>query len=75
MHKPFGFEVPDARIGGLMMRIRHCRERLWQYANGEIENIPELQEKIVEYLGGVKDIQGEQTQISSWERIITRGVT
>ena len=74
-HKPFGFEVQDARIGGLLMRIRHCRERLWKYSKGEIDSIPELQEQIVGYLEGVKEIEGDQTQLCSWEKIITRGVT
>jgi hypothetical protein len=52
-NKPHGFEVQDARIGGLIMRARHCQERIVQYVHGELESIPELDEKIVDYLKGV----------------------
>ena len=41
-NKPFGFEVQDARIGGLMLRLRHCRETLIAYCDGVIHEIPEL---------------------------------
>ena len=41
-NKPHGFDVQDIRIGGLIQRLRSCRDRLMQYRNGEITDIPEL---------------------------------
>ncbi len=49
--KPHGFDVQDARIGGLIQRIKHCQKRLLAYANGEVENIPELEEEIFNAFG------------------------
>jgi len=53
-NKPQGFEVQDARIGGLYKRIFHCKERLEQYINGEIDVIEELNEKMLDYRPGDK---------------------
>lgn len=48
-NKPFGWEVHDARLGGLMMRIRSCEERLSEYAEGRISTIEELEEEILPF--------------------------
>jgi hypothetical protein len=47
--KPHGFDVQDIRLGGLIMRLNSCRERLEGYLNGEFENIPELEEELLPY--------------------------
>ena len=49
--KPHGFDVQDARIGGLIRRVKHCRNRLLSYAKGEIREIPELEEEILNPFG------------------------
>ena len=46
-NKPFGFEVQEARLGGLMLRVSSCRERLEAYLAGKIDRIEELEEKIL----------------------------
>lgn len=43
-NKPYGFDVQDIRIGGLLRRVRSCRERLSDYLSGKINEIPELSE-------------------------------
>ena len=45
--KPFGFEVQDARLGGLMLRIEHCADILADYASGKIDSIPQFDETFV----------------------------
>lgn len=47
-NKPFGFEVQDARIGGLMQRTQSCRRRLEAYIAGETDCIEELEETILD---------------------------
>jgi hypothetical protein len=42
-NKPFGFDVQDIRIGGVIKRLSSCRRRLLDYANGKIEKIDELE--------------------------------
>ena len=47
-HKPFGFDIQEIRIGGMMLRIKSCKERLLDFIDGKIDNIPELEEGVVE---------------------------
>lgn len=47
VNKTYGFEVQDARLGGLMQRIKSCRERLLAFCNGEIDKIEELSEPVL----------------------------
>ena len=51
-NKPQGFEVQDARIGGLMRRVATCKQRLQAYLSGELDRLEDLQEEIIEYFGG-----------------------
>lgn len=46
-NKPFGFEVQDMRLGGLIMRLKHCRGILNDYINGKIEKIEELEQPVL----------------------------
>ncbi len=48
-NKPFGWEVQDARLGGLIQRVITCQNRLQDYLNGTLKNIPELEEEILDY--------------------------
>ena len=52
MNKTYGFEVQDARLGGLMRRLQSCKERLLSYVNGEIDVIEELSEEVLPILDG-----------------------
>ena len=49
-NKPHGFDVQELRLGGLLLRIKSCRNRLQQLLDGKIDKIAELEEKIVDYL-------------------------
>lgn len=44
--KPYGFEIQEYRLGGVMERMKGCKERVLAYVNGEVENIPELEETL-----------------------------
>ncbi len=48
-NKAFGWEVQDIRLGGLMQRIKCCRERLDAYVNGKTDIIEELEEDILRF--------------------------
>lgn len=52
-NKPFGWELHQARLGGLQSRLLDCRKRLIEYLNGEAESIPELEEDILPYADGM----------------------
>lgn len=44
-NKPFGLEVQEIRLGGLIARIKSCKDRLNEYILGKADCIPELDEK------------------------------
>lgn len=60
-NKPHGFDVQDIRIGGLLQRIESCKERMMQLVNGEITQIPELDEPVL----------NEINYSNAWEWIAT----
>lgn len=47
-NKPFGFEVQEIRIGGLMLRLRSCYETIENYLSGKISRIEELEEPLLD---------------------------
>lgn len=65
-NKPYGFEVQDYRIGGLIKRVEHCAERLEKFVAGKIDKIPELEEVQQDVLGGGKDVCKELINFNSF---------
>ncbi len=66
VNKTYGFEVQDARLGGLTRRLASCRERLIAYTNGDIHKIAELEEEILPM---------DDTYITSWAEMISANWT
>lgn len=48
VNKPYGFEVQEARLGGVILRLESCRERLLDFVGGKIKSIPELEEPVLD---------------------------
>lgn len=65
-NKPFGWEIQDARLGGLMQRLRTCHNRLTAYLNGELDAIEELEEEILPWSGS------EYIHCNNYAAIISR---
>jgi hypothetical protein len=63
-YKPHGFDVQDLRIGALLQRTESCKERLELLVCGEIKEIPELDEPVLE----------EPYTINHWARTVTPNV-
>lgn len=74
-YKPFGWEVLDNRYGGIMARIDSAIFRISQYLNGEVENLPELEEKRLGYDTAVRDENAGLGTADFYEYIITSGHT
>ena len=63
VNKPHGFDILDIRIGGVIRRVKSCITRLSAYVKGEITEIPELNEKIIEaQLGAVIECDALATE-------------
>lgn len=46
-NKSFGFEVQDARLGGVMQRLETCAKQLERYASGKLESIDALEKPLL----------------------------
>ncbi|MBQ9746902.1 MAG: hypothetical protein IJW21_08790, partial [Clostridia bacterium] len=66
VNKTYGFEIHDARLGGLSRRLASCRERLLEYAGGDVAEIAELEEGILPM---------DDTYITSWAEMISANWT
>ncbi len=67
-NKPHGFDIQDTRLGGLIMRMKSCLDRLEAFRNGEISSIPELEEEVLPQYT-------QKTCFNNWARMITTNVT
>lgn len=67
-NKPFGWEIQDARLGGLMQRLKTCLKRLDAYLNGELDRIEELEEEILPWSGS------EYIHCNNYAGIISRSI-
>ena len=70
-NKPYGFEVQDQRFGGLLLRLRACRDRLIDYSNGAIDSIPELEEDILDYKINGASVKEKSFNYNDWRSAVT----
>ena len=68
-NKPFGLEVHEYRLGGLITRIASCKKRLLDYASGKISDIPELCEDILPFMA-----ESESTYYNDFNKNFTSNV-
>lgn len=66
-NKPHGWEVQEARLGGLRARIADCKRRLEDYLDGKTDRIEELEEEILPF--GYRD----RLYYNRYRETITRG--
>ena len=73
-NKPNGFEIQDMRLGGLMQRMKHCRERLENYLSGKEKDLPELEYVLLDFWGNgrTKDYDKATPCYPCWGAIITQ---
>lgn len=50
-NKPHGFDVQEIRLGGTLLRLQSCKERISNYLNGKIDIIEELEEDLLDLDG------------------------
>ncbi len=48
-NKSFGWEVQDARLGGLACRLQSCKDIINDYVDGRLSNIDELDEPLLPF--------------------------
>lgn len=48
-NKSYGFDVQEIRLAGVRARVESCRRRLYDYLNGKIDRIDELETELLPY--------------------------
>lgn len=64
-NKPHGFEIQEIRIGGLIQRLRSCKERLEQWCSQDTP-IPELAEQALDLEGGGTEFTRRHFRYPNW---------
>ena len=67
-NKGHGFEVSDARIGGVMTRLECCADRLDDYITGRIDRIEELEEELLDLRQPDHPDHGKCMYLDYWVR-------
>ena len=73
-NKPYGFEIQDYRIGGMLKRMEHCRKRLEAYISGSIDKIEELEETLLPFMENHNEKEVEFTCIPNWKSAISANI-
>lgn len=74
IYKPFGWEVIDARYGGVLARLETTQVRLLQYIDGAIDRIEELEVERLHFDGPRKEGDRRLPYCNVYRRIATPGV-
>lgn len=72
-NKTYGFDVQDVRIGGLLLRLESCRDRLNDFINGSISKIAELEEDLLPVFSS-SDKKGDVGIYNNWAANTTLNV-
>ena len=64
--KPFGYELIDLRLGGVITRLESSRRRLQKYTEGNLEKLEELETERIPYFA-----EGEPAIENHWQRAIS----
>ncbi len=73
-NKPHGFDVQDIRLGGLIRRVEHCKERLQSYLDGKLERIEELEEPVLDWQGKGEVETAGAIPYNQWKNNFTANV-
>jgi len=73
-NKPYGFEIQDYRIGGMIKRMQHCRARLEEFLSCKINRIEELEEPLLPFMENHSEKEVEFTCIPSWKSAMSANV-
>lgn len=66
--RPFGFEVIDIRLSAQIGRLETARERIGAFAQGRLDDIPELTEEKLPYL---KRADGTLANLNIWSACVS----
>lgn len=69
--KPFGFEVLDIRLGGVIARIEYAGARLDDYLSGHVTELPELEEQRLPHNRRLNTEEDGLCRFNRWHQTVT----
>ena len=67
-NKPYGFEILDGRLGGILARMESAKWRMEAFATGETATIEELAEPKLPFFPNGNGVPG---RCDRWDKIIS----
>lgn len=64
--KPWGYEVLDVKLGGVITRLESARRRIGDYISGKVSSMEELEEERIAYFR-----EGADKRENRWSQIIS----
>jgi len=75
-NRPFGFDVMDIRIGGVLAQLDTAKYRLAAYLNGEVDRLEELEAERLPYIFDGNGPEDEKIlRINRWERMAAQNIS
>lgn len=71
--RPFGFEVLDIRIGGVMVRLESAEKRLRNYLERKTDILQELEEPMIVYQEDPEDDSHKMCMGGFWQGMVSAG--
>lgn len=74
-NRPNGFDVQDLRIGALKQRVQTAIRKVSAYLDGEAPSVPELGEKLLDFMGHNEEFEKDYDQCEwRWRRMTSVNV-
>ena len=70
-NKPHGFDVQDIRFGGLIQRVKSCKDRLNDFYLGNIDEIPELEQELLDFNNKTTEFSQKTVVLNDWKTNVT----
>lgn len=71
--KPFGFEILDIRLQGVIARLESTKIRIDEFVSGQVDRLEELEEERIIFSRDEKDMSHTQCSCPFWHNIISAG--
>lgn len=72
-NKAQGFDIQDIRLGGLIRRVKDCRQTIEDYVNGRIAQIEELEEPLLDFHGNGSRLEHKPIYFNNWKKNVSVG--
>ena len=63
--------MQDIRFGGLIQRVKSCKDRLNDFYLGNIDEIPELEQELLDFNNKTTEFSQKTVVLNDWKTNVT----